>query len=80
MPLRVYQLGPILEDGGTIFVCSGAPANAGIRWTLVGPRGGLTPIGTRTSSGGAAIAIYNPRENTPALRHSRVFIQAEVFP
>lgn len=79
MPLRVYRLGPLLPDGGSIFVCAGAPANTGISWTLTG-FGTLTPIGTKTSPAGVAIARYQSDHAGHPLGGYDVTVAVDVWP
>jgi hypothetical protein len=74
--VRLYPIGPILPDGGTLWVCDDVPPNAGIQWTLVSGGGTLTPTAAATNANGVASARYDAGGATVG---TTVTVRAEVY-
>lgn len=63
MALSVAAAGPVLEDGGTMFVATGAEPNGVLVWLLTGP-GTLTPTSSTADARGVGTASYNAAGST----------------
>lgn len=71
-------MGPVLADGGTLFVVSDVPEGVAVEWSHTGG-GSLTAITTWTDGNGLAAAKYLAAGGTPAVPDEVITVTARVY-